>query len=141
MIEKNFVENIVNGIHEGLKTHSAKEVVDAVSSALTQKSEKIHSVEKVLALVCEEYNISKKALMSSSAARGAAQARKMAYCLLYVELKLSVYYIAKRIFFKWNNSVVVAIKHYNNLDERIKPDKEFKERFEKLKCKLANQNS
>ena len=75
-------------------------------------------------------SLSSNHLIYEKTKREIVQARNIAYCILHLNVKLSIRSIATRVFFlKWHNSVGVAIKNYNSLNPNIAPDKEFIDKF------------
>ena len=131
------LENLLHNIQKGLKIFSVKELNESIVLVLNQRMSKNQQVEKILSIVCEEYKISRNILIHAAVRSDVQEARKMAYCLLHLELGLPIRHIAERIFFKWHNSIHVAVKYYKEINVKIKSEKEFKEKYDKLKNKLT----
>ena len=140
MSEKEEVLRLIKSLQKGLKQYTLKEFNEAINSVISptdsEKSKEKH-ISLILDLICEEYGLTKRELIHGKA-KGinkseVQKARNVAYCLLHFNLKLPIRYIANKVFLlKWHNSVGVAIQYYNKLNCDIQPDKEFKEKFEKI---------
>lgn len=141
MSEKQQVQQLIKSLQKGLKQYSLEEFNLALSGVLKNKAVNEKDKEKqiiiVLDSICKEYNITKDALVYEKTKRNVVQARNIAYCILHLDIKLSIRYIATRVFFlKWHNSVGVAIKNYNTLNPEIPPDKEFIDKFKKIQTEV-----
>lgn len=137
MSEKEEVLRLIKSLQKGLKQFTLKEFNEAINSVINPPIENEKSKEKhialILDLICEEYSITRQELTYGRAKGDVQKARSIAYCILHFNLKLPIRYIANKVFFlKWHNSVGVAIQYYNNLNCDIQPDKEFKEKLEKI---------
>lgn len=134
MSEKEQVQQLIKSLQIGLKQYTLEEFNEAINGALKPKTQNQKEKEKqiliVLDLICKEYSITKESLIYEKTKREIVQARNIAYCILHLNVKLSIRYIATKVFFlKWHNSVGVAIKNYNSLNPNIAPDKEFIDKF------------
>ncbi len=131
------LETLLKNIQEGLQTYSVQELNEAIVSFLSKKHDKNAEVNFVLDEVAGMYSISRRTLTHSSARGEIQQAKKLSYCLLHYNVGLTIRHIAMRIFpNKFHNGVGVAIKEFRNLNEAIKFDREFKEKYELIQKKL-----
>lgn len=133
--QQQFVDLLKN-IQEALKHHTPQELNDAIIEILNKKEDKAPEIEHVLNSVCSKFNISIRTLKKSKARGEIQQARSLAYCLLHLDLGLSVRHVAKKIFKKYPNSVSVAIKYKRNCDTKIKRERVFLEYYEELRNEL-----
>lgn len=142
MSEKKELEVFFKNIQQGLKKFTLQEINDSFHSLLQNKEDKQKDkqkeIELVLDTVCKEYGITKDFLIKGKAKGFLQEARNVSYCILHIDLGLSIRYIAKNVFFlDWHNSVGIAIKYYKELNLDIVPDKKFKEKLEKVKNKIV----
>lgn len=133
--QQQFVE-LLNNIKEGLKHYTPEELNNALIEVLNKKSDKAPEIEHILTSVCTKFNISRRTLIHSKARGEIQQARSLAYCLLHLDLGLSVRHISFKIFKKYPNSVSVAIKYKRNCDPKIKRERIFLENYEFLQKEL-----
>ena len=110
MSENKDFENLLKNIQEGLKMYSVKELNEAIIKALNKKHDKTLEIDYVLTLVCNKYGISIKTLKQKNARGKILEAKQVCYCLLNINLGLSIRYIAEKIFFNWATSVAIGIK-------------------------------
>jgi chromosomal replication initiation ATPase DnaA len=132
---KQFVA-LLNNIKEGLKTHTPEELNAAIIEVLNSKHDKAPEIKFVILAVCKKFSISKRTLIKSSARGDIQQARQLTYCLLHMDLGLSIRHVAKKVFNKFPNSVAVAIKYHRNCDEKIPSEREFMEKYAALRNEL-----
>ena len=125
-------ETLLKNLQYGLKTHSVKELNDALTIALNTKYDQKTDIEYVLTLVCKTYEIGIKALLSRHGRGKIQDAKQMAYCLLHFNLGLSVRNIAKKVFSNWPTSVLIGIKRYKTANPKIKSDLEFIDKYKLL---------
>jgi chromosomal replication initiation ATPase DnaA len=143
MSEKEEVLRLIKSLQKGLKQFTLKEFNEAISSVINPPIENEKNKEKhislILDLICEEYALTRQELIYGRAKGDVQKARSIAYCILHFSLKLPIRYIANKVFFlKWHNSVGVAIQYYKNLNCEIQPDKEFKDKLEKIQASAIN---
>lgn len=138
MTENKEIETLLKNLQEGLKTHSVKELNDAITTAITNKYDKKADIDFVLTIVSKTYEIGIKALMSNHGRGKVQDAKQMAYCLLHFNLGLSMRYIAKKIFFNWPASVLIGINRYKTASPKVKHDVEFMETYTRLQTELLN---
>jgi hypothetical protein len=144
MSEKSEIISLLKNLQLSLKKYTIKELNEAMNKVLDsenkEQKDKEHQVALVLDTVCNQYSVSKQQLIYSKARGEMRQAKMIAYCVLHFQLELPIRYIAKRIFYlKWHNNVGIAIKHHNNLNPQIKPDKEFINKLEIIKQQVVTQ--
>ncbi len=137
MDENKDLEILLKNLQDGLKNHSLKELNDALVVAINNKYDKKADIDNVLLLVCKNYKISIKTLLSSHARGEIQEAKQIAYCLLHINLGLSIRYIAKRVFFNWPSSVMIGVKRYKFANPKVKDDAAFLETYNNLQQKLT----
>lgn len=130
---KSFFKNT----QKALQTNTVKELNDAVVNFLKNKDNKHPAgVDIVLDTVSDYFGISKRILVFSTARGPIQRARYISYILLNKEFSIPTRYIAKKVFHKWPNNVMVALTYFKNLDPEIKADKQFLETYNLLKLKV-----
>jgi chromosomal replication initiation ATPase DnaA len=142
MTEKKELEVFFRNMQQGLKRFTLKELNESLHTLVNNKEDKQKDKQKqiilVLDAVCKDYGITKDYLIKGKAKGDLQQARNIAYCILHLDLGLSIRYIAKNVFYlEWHNSVGVAIKYHKELNTDIAPDKKFKEKLEKIKSGIV----
>lgn len=143
MSEKKELEVFFKNIQQGLKRFTLGELNESLHSILQNKEDKQKDKQKQIALVldsvCKEYGIKRDYLIKGKSKGDLQQARNIAYCILHLDLGLSIRYIAKNVFFlEWHNSVGVAIKYHKELNTDIAPDRKFKEKLELIKSGIVS---
>ncbi len=139
MSDKEELENLLKNIQEGLKKYSVKELNDAIIHFLGKKHDKTEEIEHILDIIATDYSISKRTLKTSKARGEIQDAKQIAYCLLHINLGLPIRYIAKRIFmYKWHNSVATGIHRYKRLNLNVKPDRQFKDKYDQFSSNLID---
>lgn len=140
MAEKITIEALLKNIQIGLKVYTSDDLLSELNNSivglLNKKDNKQQYVDYTLQLVCDEYGITKRILINSTARGKFQQARIMSYCLLHYELGLPIRYIAKRIFDKWHNSVSDGLRYFKTIDIGIKEQKQFQETYTRLQERL-----
>jgi len=136
MEEKVELEQLLKNISKGLKKYTIKQLNDGIVSFLEEKDSKASEVKSVLDLVANEYKISVNTLKKSNPRGERTDARHTAYCLMHFSLGLPIRYIASRIFNTWPNSVQIGIKRYQKMNESIKPEKEFLDKYRNIQKEL-----
>lgn len=124
MNEHKDVEFLLKNIQEGIKLYGIKELNEAISKTLYEKTDKAEEIEFILNTVCLEFNLSRFNLIKSKKHGYVQKARKLIFCLLYFDVGLSLREIGN-IFGKYVRSVAIAIESYKKLNMKIKQDKEF----------------
>lgn len=133
------LSSLLKNIQKGLKSYGIKDLNDALASLLAKKNPKNKEIEVVLRCVCQEYSIGMKDLLKSSSRGAIQEARKMSVCLLHLNTGLTVRFISQRVFEKdWHTFVANAIKRHKSLNETIKPDREYKERYDRIEQAIKN---
>lgn len=136
---KNF-QDLMNNMAKALKTHGVKELNEAIES-LTVNTNNLHrdEIEYLLGAIAEEYSISKRTLKTARGIGDLKQARAVAYCILHFHLKLPCRHIAIKIFgHKAHNQVWEAIHNFNTLNDKVKTDRLFKEKYDICLVKLVS---
>jgi hypothetical protein len=135
------IGRLLKSIELGLQTFSVHELNKAIVSTLQKnsESEKILEIDYVLNIVCDEFRLSKKMLMTKTKERGRIQEAKwMAYCLLHHNLEIPIRHIASNVFMCFPNTIVRGIKKLRDADPNLKHEKELLERYNLLRDKLKN---
>jgi len=132
------IEVLLKNIQHGLKVYGIKDLNEAITKVLYEKGDKSKAIEFVLNSVGEEYGISRQVLINSAKRREVQEARQLAYCLLYLNLGLSLREIAKDVFGKYHRTVAIAIEYYKGLNPKIPLDKKFIDTYTKQQEKLLN---
>jgi len=134
---KEFV-SLLDNLERCLKTYSVKELNEALVTFFTNKQDNSLEINFILEQVASEYSISKRTLIRSTARGSVQEAREVAYCLLHLNLGLTLRYISLRIFFKNSHtSITRAVEKCRNLSPSSKQDKDFKTIYEKIQKKLT----
>lgn len=136
MSEKREVEELIKNIHQGLKKVGLKELNSGILRILSNKGNKDEEIDYVLHLVCKEYSLPLSSLKSKYPKGQVQDAKQVAYCLFHFDLNLTIRYIAEKIFLNWPTSVYTGIKRFKQGDPNHKADKNFLEKYNKLKIKL-----
>lgn len=133
----NDLEKLLRNIQEGLKRYTLEELNEAMVTVLNNKHDKHEETNFVLDKVCEMYSISRRTLVYSVARGQIKVARRLASCLLYYNVGLSHRFIAARVFFcKYHNGISSGIRAFENLNDKVKADREFKGRYEQVQHQL-----
>ena len=135
--KENELSELFKNIQNGLKQYSISEFNDLVCRVLKTKNrfEKIDEVNYIVAIVCEQYKLSKRNFMTTRLGGSTTEARQIASCLFHFKLGFSQRHIAH--YYSVSPRIVnVAIKKYRTLDTNIKWDKQFKENYEMLERKF-----
>ena len=136
MSEKVDIETLIRNIQQGLKKYSVNELNDAIVKSLTESHDKTDETKYVMSLVCKEFKVSEFALINMKRRGNLQEAKQIAYCLLYFNLGLSVREISEKIFFNWHSSVANGLRRFKKLDEKLKQDKQFIDKYTLLQKKL-----
>ena len=134
------IRELFDSIHKGLKLCSTKELSGAIQGAIKQRLYEEHKnldeINFILDSICQYYGIARHTLQTSKGRGQIQQAKKIAYCLLYFKLGMTIRYISKNIFdTKVHSSVGHAIRYFQKLNPKIKDEREFKEKYEVLQAK------
>jgi chromosomal replication initiation ATPase DnaA len=132
------IENLFKNLHHGIKIYGIKNLNDAINKVIHEKNDLSKEIDFVLDSVASEYGITKEILIHSNKRGDYQQARQLAYCLLYLDLGLTLREIAKDIFNKYHRVVAIAIEYHKKLDENHPMDKKFIESYKKQQEKLLN---
>ena len=132
------IEILFKNLHQGIKIYGIKDLNDAIGKVLNQRKDLSKEIDFVLNSVADEFGITKEILIHSNKRGDFQQARQLAYCLLYLDLGLTLRQIAKDIFNKYHRVVAIAIEYHKGLDENHPVDKKFIECYKKQQEKLLN---
>lgn len=129
---------LLKNIQESLKSYTVEELNDAIQKVLSQKQDKHAEKEFVLNAVTTHYSISRRTLIKSNARGPIQEAKKLTYCLLHYNLGFTIRHIAIGIFGyeKCHSNVGRAIKYFTTLNDKVKVDREFKEKYEAIQRQL-----
>lgn len=103
---KKELENFLVGFQEVLKTHTLKELSDALQSVLNSKGDKKVVIDFVIGTVCRLYKISPAILLGSSGRGAIQEARMVSYAVFHYDLQMSLRYIASVIYNRKNHQSV-----------------------------------
>jgi chromosomal replication initiation ATPase DnaA len=134
------IGKLLKSIHEGLQKYSVQELNRAIVTTL-KKSGKEYSIVKIdyaLQMVCDEYNITRFTLIHTKDRGEIQDAKRIAYCLLHLDIGLTIRHIAENVFGCYHNSVASGIKKLRYAKQNIKHEKELIERYRLLSEKLKN---
>lgn len=133
---KPFLQNLQKGIST-LGINAFNEQIDSILS--TEKKDRDQIIKTILSVICSEFKITLRALLSSHATGQLKEAKYTCACLLHFEYKLTIRSIGRYVFkMKQFGFVFLAIKRHRDLNEKVKPDKEYKERYNRLLIEIKN---
>lgn len=128
------LSEMLENMKKGLKLYKVKDLNNLLVEAINKKNDKFNVAQDVLDEVCKEYGLSKNILLSSTS-RVIQEPRRIAICLMYFKVKLSVRKISKDVFSKdWTLFVSKAINQHRELNKDIKFDREYKEKYDKIEA-------
>ena len=131
------IEHLLTNIQKSLKIYSVRELNNALKDIISYKdSNKKDDINYSLNLVCEHFKITITQLMGKDNRGTIIDAKQIAYCLLYFDVKLSVKNISKSIFHNWINSVYRGINRFKDININIKEDEMFLSNYNILKQKF-----
>jgi chromosomal replication initiation ATPase DnaA len=131
------IEHLLTNIQKSLKIYSVRELNNALKDIISYKDfNKKDDINYSLNLVCEHFKINISQLMGKDNRGTIVDAKQIAYCLLYFDVKLSVKNISKSIFHNWRNSVYRGINRFKDININIKEDEMFLSNYNILKQKL-----
>lgn len=138
MSEKKEVEDLIKNLHQGLKKVGLKELNNGILKIIKEKNSKSDEVYYVLSIVCKEFDITLSSLKAKYPKGIIQDAKQVAYCLLHFDLHLTMRYIAEKVFQNWPTSVYTGIKRFKEGDPNHKADKDFLEKYQKLKLQTKD---
>jgi len=129
---------LLKSIQEGLQKYSVQELNKAIVAILKKGGTEQNgfNIDYALQIVCDEYGISRYTLLHTNGRGDIQDAKRIAYCLLHINLGLTIRYIASNIFKCYPNSIASGIKKLKCADVNIKHEKAFLERYHQLRKKL-----
>jgi chromosomal replication initiation ATPase DnaA len=133
MSDNKELSELLKNIQDGLKTYGLKELNSSLETFLKKNENDDSKTELILKLVCIEYNINKKVLLHSTERGEIQEARRMAICLLFFNTNISIRKIAKMVFNRdYHLFIQKAIKRHRSININVKPDRLYKEKYDKL---------
>ncbi len=131
-------EELLENIQQCLKKYSVQELNQALVTFFAKKQDNADEIDFVLQTVANEYSISKRTLIHSSARGNVQEAKEQAYCILHLNLGITLRHISKRIFLQRNHQgVSKVIQEFKNKSTEVKWGKSFIPRNEKIQKQLA----
>ena len=88
-----------------MKVYTLKEINNTFKDIIDSKNNNTTDVSHALNIVCEHFKINMNQLMGKDNRGVIVDAKQIAYCILYFDVKLSVLTISKNIFKNCRNSV------------------------------------
>lgn len=126
------LSEMLENIKKNLKLYSVKDLNAALIESMNKKSDCFKKSQHIVDEVCREYGITKNSLINSTS-KAIQEPRRITICLLHFNLKMPVRKISVDVFGKeWTLFVSKAIKQHRELNEEIKFDREYKEKFDKI---------
>ena len=118
--------------------YSPTELNNALVRVLSEKKDKKIEVDYVIDHVCTVYKISRKHIMKKYVKGDTAVAKIMCYGILVNTLGFSARYVAMQIFDNQKpQTVAKGLEHIRNMDPKFKHEKDFMDKYEDAKMKLA----
>lgn len=135
--DKQQLSELLKNIQKGLEEYDLEELNKSLETLLKSKDDENGRIELILSLVCKEYNINKNVLINSTERGELQDARRMAICLLFFNTQISIRKLAKFVFNRnYHLFIQKAIKRHRSLNLKVKPDREYIERYDKLEKQL-----
>lgn len=128
-------------LNEALSVYNMKGLISALEESIGNHKYDKDDIERIIELVCLQYNVSSKALKNTKQKGVVLEARHQCYCLMHFELKLPLRYISNKVFANSHMTVYNGIKRYKGLNTKLKPDKEFIDNYMAIKEKLYAENN
>ena len=139
MLQDKRIEQLFETIHKGVKILGVDAMNKSISDIIYGEYKQDDVIEYIFQCICDEYQISRNTLIRGTGRGEQAQARRIAWCLLYNVLNIKLSFISKRIFFYSDHMAVYrAVIMLKKIDVKIKHEREFLERYEKIKIKVEN---
>lgn len=130
------LEQLFDNIKIVLSKGKVKELNEAIISFISMKEDINQEIDYVIKIVCNDYQTNIEKLKQKNVRGVFYDAKHIIYCILHLNLGLSIRHIAKYIFFNDPMSVYSGIKRYKKADMNLKQDKMFVERYNRLSEKL-----
>lgn len=128
---------LLSSISECLKVYTVNELNEAITHYLNENNPKRSEISFVLSSVCEMYSISQRMLINSANRGKIKEARKLAACIIYYELKQTYRHIASHIFCtRSHTGIQRQIQQFAERNEKIKSDREFTEMYQEMQKRL-----
>lgn len=136
------VQTLFKNIQKGIDVHGVKGLNRQLTKVAASKVEvdTYKKIDIVLKAVCNEYGVGLTKQLNKGFSKGKFKfAKYTCCCLLYFELDMSMRAIAKEVFKQSNPKFVfIAVHLHKNINTRIKEDKEYKERYDKILNEIKN---
>jgi chromosomal replication initiation ATPase DnaA len=131
--DKEQLYELLTNIQKGLKLYDLDELNTSLELLINRKENNTYFIEKIIDCVCKEYKINRNVLIHSTERGEIQDARRTAICLLFFHANMPMRKIAKIVFNRnYHLFIQKAIKRHRNINVKVKPDREYKERYDKL---------
>jgi len=131
--DKQQLSELLKNIQKGLEEFDLEELNNSLETLLKSKVDETGKIELIINLVCKEYKINKNVLINSTERGEIQDARRMVICLLFFNTSISIRKLAKFVFNRnYHLFIQKAIKRHRNLNLKVKPDREYIEKYDKL---------
>ncbi len=138
MSKDNEINELLSNIQKCLDVYTISELSKALRDVLDSKYNKGLYVRKVFDLVSSLYGIRVKDLVKSKSRGESEMARRMCYCLLKNDVKLSLGYISNSVFYRAKSSISKGVNYLNKCEgSKIKHEIEFVDNYKRLKLELV----
>lgn len=139
MTDNKKIEQLFETIHKGVKILGVDAMNKSISDIIYGDYKQDDVIEYIFQCICDEYCIARNTLIRGTGRGEQAEARRIAWCLLYNVLNIKLSFISKRIFFYSDHMAMYrAITRLKKIDTKIKHEREFLEKYEKIKIKVEN---
>lgn len=130
------LELLFKNLQKGLKAYSPEELTEAITEVLKKKTDRNPEKDFIVSRVCEQYNITPRALIFGIG-HNVYEARKLTACLLHYELGLSLRHIAISVFQqKSHYRVGEATRYFKTINPSVKTDRMFRDKYQNVQLKL-----
>lgn len=134
MISKKDLVNLITNLQDALKVYSVRELNDALLIALNEKFDFKKEVDFVMRSVASNYKVQRSLILTSKKRGEIQEARMIVYAILHYDLEISARQIAKKIFNKYPNSILDALKKFRELEpEKFSKDKGIMDRYKECR--------
>jgi len=131
--EKQILSEFLKNLRKGLKVCDLEELNKTIEGLLEKIKNDDSVIEDVLNVVCEEYKLLRNELLHSTQRGEIQEARRIAICLMFFNSNISIRKIANGVFNReYHLFIQKAIKRHKTLNVNIKPDKQYKDKYDKL---------
>lgn len=131
--DKELLSEFLKNLRKGLKVCDLEELNKSIEGVLEKIKNDDSVIQDVLNVVCEEYNLLRNELLHSTQRGEVQEARRIAICLMFFNSNISIRKIANGVFNReYHLFIQKAIKRHKTLNVNIKPDKQYKDKYDKL---------